>query len=101
MIKQDQEIELIPEYLIDSELCKRSFYYFFKFFWDEVISEDPIYNWHIEYLCDELQKVVERVIRREAKLHDVLINIPPGTTKTTIATIMLPAWAWTIDPLCG
>ena len=83
---------------IKAELCKRSFYYFFKEFWEVIIPEEAVYNWHIKYLCDELQKVVERVARREEKESDIIINIPPGTTKSTIATVMLPAWAWTIDP---
>tara|TARA_R110002072_G_scaffold133633_2_gene274185 strand:+ start:7124 stop:8383 length:1260 start_codon:yes stop_codon:yes gene_type:complete len=42
--------------------------------------------------------MVERVANREEKLYDLIINIPPGTSKSTIATVMLPAWAWTIDP---
>lgn len=81
-----------------AELCKRDFFYFVQEFWDIIIPEDPIYNWHIKYLCDELQKIVERVAKREDKLYDLIINIPPGTSKSTIATVMLPAWSWTIDP---
>jgi predicted phage terminase large subunit-like protein len=57
-----------------------------------------MYNWHIEYLCKELQKIVERVANREDKLYDLVINIPPGTSKSTIVTVMLPAWSWIIDP---
>lgn len=63
-----------------------------------IIPEEPVYNWHIEYLCDELQKVVEKVKLRESKDYDIIINIPPGTSKSTIATVMLPAWGWVIDP---
>ena len=67
-------------------------------FWSVIIPDDPVYNWHIEYLCKELQTMVERVANREEKLYDLIINIPPGTSKSTIVTVMLPAWAWTIDP---
>ena len=81
-----------------AELCKRDFFYFVQEFWGEIIPETPIYNWHIEYLCKELQQMVERVAKRKEKLYDLIINIPPGTSKSTIATVMLPAWAWTIDP---
>ena len=81
-----------------AEKCRRSFFYFVKEFWDVIIAEPPVYNWHIEYLCDELQQAVERVIRREPKEADIIINIPPGTTKSTIATVMLNAWAWANDP---
>lgn len=82
---------------ICAELCRRSFYFFVQEFWGVIIPEDPVYNWHIKYLCDELQKTVELVVQRKAKLYDTIINIPPGTSKSTICTVMLPAWAWTID----
>lgn len=81
-----------------AELCKRSFFRFVQEFWEIIIPEEPIYNWHIPYLCNELQETVERVIKREDKLYDEIINIPPGTTKSTICTVMLPAWAWAKDP---
>jgi phage terminase large subunit-like protein len=95
-----------------AELCRRSLYRFVQEFWAEIIPEDPVWNWHIKYLCDELQKDILRVCRlpgqwfegiqlpakgREPKLHDDLINIPPGTSKSTIITVMAPAWVWTVD----
>lgn len=100
-----------------AELCRRSLYEFVQEFWDVIIPEDPVWNWHIKYLCDEIQSDVMRVCRlkerpaifegmrftmpakpREPKLHDLLINVPPGSSKSTIVTIMMPAWAWSIDP---
>ena len=38
------------------------------------------------------------VFARKEKLYDLIINVPPGTTKSTIATVMFPAWAWAVDP---
>lgn len=81
-----------------AELCKRSFCRFVQEFWSINIAEDPVWNWHIKVLCDELQPIVERIARREDKLEDLICNVPPGTTKSTIFSQMLPAWAWTIDP---
>lgn len=81
-----------------AEKCRRNFFFFLQEFWHIIIPEDPVYNWHIEYLCNELQSVVEGVRDRKPKDYDTIINIPPGTSKSTIATVMLPAWAWTIDP---
>ena len=81
-----------------AELCRRDFFEFVKYFWDTIIPEEPVYNWHIPYLCKELQAIAERVKARLPKENDLLINIPPGTTKTTICVIMYPAWVWTIDP---
>lgn len=81
-----------------AELCKRDFFYFVKEFWDVIIPEAPLYNWHIPYLCNELQKMIELVVERKPKEYDLIINIPPGTTKSTIATVMFPAWCWIKDP---
>lgn len=107
---------------VQAELCRRSFYYFVQQFWNVIIPEKPVWNWHIKALCDELQPVLERlcvyyadengkrvynikkntkavIIKdREDKLFDGITNIPPGTSKSTIYTIMAPAWIWTIDP---
>lgn len=81
-----------------AEKCRRSFYYFVQQYWDVIISDEPVWNWHIEYLCAELQQLVERVARGETKEHDMIINIPPGTSKSTICSQMLPAWGWTRAP---
>src|SRR5690606_32821527 len=79
-------------------MCRRSFFFFLTEFWDVVIPDNFIYNWHIEYLCEELQKVQYRVKKRLPKEYDLIINIPPGTSKSTICTIMYPVWCWTTDP---
>jgi len=77
--------------------CRNDLFYFVQTFWDVIIPEEPFYNWHIPYLCQELQDLASYVIKREKKPYDVIINIPPGTTKSTITTIMFPAWIWTVD----
>ena len=91
---------------VKAELCRRSFYYFVQYFWDTIIAEAPIWNWHIEYLCDELQKIGEQVKARGKKEFDyTIINVPPGSSKSTIVSEMFPIWCWTIDPtlrfICG
>jgi len=85
-----------PAY-ITRELNNRSFYHFFKHFWSEISSKTFIDNFHIKLICDELQQVQRNVSAGITKEYDLLINVPPGTTKTTIASIMFPAWAWTQD----
>lgn len=81
----------------NAELCKRSFYYFFRHFWDVVESESLVDNWHIEYLCNELQYVAEGVFKREKKEYDLIINIAPGESKSSIATVFFPVWCWIRD----
>ena len=84
------------------ELKKRdtieSFYEFLKYFWDVIIQDDFVDNWHIKYLCDELQNMSTFIVNREPKPYDLIINIPPGSSKSTITTVMFPVWMWLKDP---
>lgn len=80
------------------ELCRRSLSDFVREFWDVVVPETLVWNWHMDLLCDELQAVAERVFRWELRAHDLVVNVPPGSTKSTIASIMFPAWVWTRMP---
>ena len=83
---------------IKGELCKRRFFYFVQEFWEIIIPESAVWNWHIEYICDELQEMAFRIRDRQPKLHDLIINVPPGSSKSSIVTQLFPAWCWTIDP---
>ena len=67
-------------------------------FWKELESEKLADNWHIKYLCDEMQEVGERVFRREPLDHNLIINVSPGESKSSITTIFFPVWCWTCDP---
>lgn len=80
---------------IQRELNNRSFYNFFLYFWDTITQAKLVPNWHLSYLCAEVQEAVERVALGLPCENDILINIPPGTTKTTLLSIMLNAWIWT------
>lgn len=85
--------------------CEESFYTFFLRFWPVISPEKLVANWHIKVLADELQAIGERVIRREKKEYDLVINVPPGTTKSSLCSIAFPAWLWAKDPtlriMCG
>ena len=82
-------------YLLVREINNRSFYEFMKWAWPEIISEDLVENWHMEYICAELQQAAERVGENKPRLYDLLINVPPGTSKTSICLIFFPVWCWT------
>ena len=84
------QVQLDPAKAL-AELCKRSFYRFVQEFWYEVIPEDPVWNWHIKYLCGQLQYLNDFVEKRKPKPYDLIINIPPGSTKSTIVTQMYNA----------
>lgn len=76
-------------------ICRKSYFQFVKAFWGEIVEEEPEWNWHIEYLCDEIQKVLERVIANQPKEYDLIINVSPGESKSTITSIMITPWLWT------
>lgn len=80
------------EYSLVADVCRTSFYQFFIEFWSEVVYEPLELNWHIKYLCDQMQRCAERVFRGEPKKYDVICNVPPGTSKSSIVSIMFPAW---------
>lgn len=70
---------------------------FVKACWS-IIDPDPfIDNWHIDALCAHLEATTlplddpDRITR-------LLINIPPGTAKSLIVSVIFPAWLWARDP---
>ena len=73
------EVELLRS------ICKKSFFRFVQEFWDIVVPEKPVWNWHIEYLCYELQKLFENVEAGKPKEHDLIINLAPGSSKCAVA----------------
>ncbi len=91
---------------------KASLFEFVKEFWNIIITDEYVHNFHIEYLCDEIQLVVDKyVLDREPHIpfdkwyegiteniqKNLVINVPPGTSKSTITSRMLPAWIWAVD----
>jgi predicted phage terminase large subunit-like protein len=51
-----------------------------------------IESWHIDVICEHLEAVHAGEIRR------LLINIPPRHSKSTIVSVMFPAWEWIDSP---
>lgn len=85
---------------VTAEICRRDFFRFIQRHWHLAVAADPVWNWHIEFLCQELQDVAERIFTMTPKEYDLVINVPPGSTKSTIVSIMYPAWIWTRMQKC-
>lgn len=83
-----------------ADLCRGNFFEFVKEFWHVLNTDEPEWNWHIEYLCGVFQEAAERVMANEPRPYDIIVNVPPGSTKSTIFSIMGPAWVWTRMPHC-
>lgn len=75
--------------------CENSYREFVKSAW-HVLEGDKglIWNWHLDYLCDEVQKQIERIGEGRPKEYDLLVNVPPRSLKSMIFTRMAAPWAW-------
>lgn len=96
--RQKEVASDLDYYDLIGSICRDNFFEFVKEFWEVISPEKPIWNWHIPYLCDELQQMAEMVFRGEKKEYDLIVNIPPGTTKSSICSVLFPAWVWTKMP---
>lgn len=75
--------------LLELMNCEDSLYKFVQTAWPAIEGTTPfIANWHIEAICEHL----EAATRGEIK--NLIISVPPRTSKTTIISIMWPAWVW-------
>lgn len=94
-ITYDEEVRLT------AALCRKSFWDFVKEFWETVPGAGKMkFNWHLEFFAQELETVAERVFKGLPKLYDLCLNCPPGTSKSTIWSILFPAWCWIRMPSC-
>ena len=51
-------------------------------------SSEYIHGWHLDAICSHLQAVTDGRINR------LLINVPPGTMKSLLTSVLWPAWEW-------
>lgn len=85
----------IPLPLLDRELVARapnSLHEFSKLAWGLVEPVPFVDNWHIGAICERLQAVSAGEIKR------LVINIPPGTTKSLTVSVFWPLWEWIERP---
>ena len=64
---------MISKSLLQRSILEDSFFDFVQYYWDVVVPEDPIWNWHIEYICNEMQTVAERVFDWKPKRHNLCL----------------------------
>lgn len=76
-----------------AEKCKRSLAAFTRAAWTIIEPGTPLrWNWHIDAVCRALEGVSRGQVRK------LIINIPPGTMKSILVSVMWPAWVWTWRP---
>ena len=85
---------ILPTYdQIRAERCRRSLYEFCREFWP-VIEPGRQFkdNWHIKAICDHLEAVTRRDIKR------LIINVPPRHMKSLLCSVFWVAWSWIDNP---
>lgn len=74
---------------LDRVDCEQSFYDFVRRAWHVLEPVHPfVGGWAVKAVCDALQAVTE------GKIQNLLINIPPGCTKSMTTSVLWPAWEW-------
>jgi predicted phage terminase large subunit-like protein len=94
---------------VESEILqlgpKLSFADFFRQAW-QVLEEstDLVWNWHLTLMCCVAQAVFFDWMRAKKdpeyqnKVRNVLVNLPPGSSKSRLWSVCLLAWMWTWWP---
>jgi phage terminase large subunit-like protein len=76
-----------------AERSRRSLRYFAQAAWPLVEPGVPFSgNWHIDVICEHLEAVSRREIRR------LIINIPPRCMKSLTVCVFWPCWEWLDRP---
>ena len=91
-------MDLIPYEAIKAEMARRRLAEFVRQSWPIIEPSTPlVWNWHLDVICDHVQALVEgRLAHR-----NLIINVPPGSMKSTILSVCLPAWIWIQRPKEG
>jgi hypothetical protein len=73
--------------------CEESLRAFTREAWATVVPAEPFQdNWHVGAICEHLEAM------QAGQIQNLLINIPPRFGKSTIVSVMFPAWLWVQDP---
>lgn len=74
---------------LDTLECEESLYKFMQFAWPLLTpAYKMIKGWVLEAMCEHLEAITRGEIKK------LLINVPPGTAKSSLTGIMWPMWEW-------
>lgn len=77
---------------VTAETCRRSLRKFVKAVWPTIDPKPYVQAWHIDAICDHLAYLVL------GDIANLMINIPPRFTKSSVVSVAFPAWVWTNEP---
>lgn len=74
---------------LDRAICERSFEQFVKRAWHVLESGTELkWGWALSAICEHLEAV------HYGKIKKLLINVPPGCSKSLLVGVFFPAWEW-------
>ena len=74
---------------IERELCSRSLAEFAKRAWRVLEPAAQLkWGWVLDAICEHLEAVSNGDIKR------LLVNVPPGSMKSLLTSVIFPAWEW-------
>jgi predicted phage terminase large subunit-like protein len=74
-------------------LARRDLATFARLIWPVLNPGVPlVWGWHLDAICEHLQAMTRGDLQR------LVINVPPGTGKTSIVSVIWPTWEWLHQP---
>ncbi len=70
----------------------KSFPRFIRMAWNQIEPNELVWNWHMGAMSECLEAVSLGQIKK------LLINVPPGMSKSLIVATFWPAWDWIMKP---
>lgn len=68
---------------------------FVKAMWPLLEPATPlIWSWTMQTVCDHVQALLEGRLA----CNNLIVNVPPGSAKSTIVSVAAPAWRWIREP---
>jgi predicted phage terminase large subunit-like protein len=94
---EEQALELAADLeRVEAEMASLSLKMFVEKTWELLEPGNPLkWNWHLDVICRELESITEGTFPLDSGL---LINVPPGTMKSLLVSVLWPAWEWTRVP---
>lgn len=78
---------------VERSLCRRHLKHFIEAAWHVVEPKRPYqHNWHIDAICEHLEAI------NAGQIRNLVINMPPRHSKSTLISVMWFCWTWTHSP---
>lgn len=92
IVRAMQKLKPAERARVQAQLEALSFSTFVRAAWPVIDSRPLVWNWHLEAMCLHLEALARHEISHLA------INVPPGSGKSMICTVLWPCWRWASWP---